>query len=306
MRKTGGFLLRVERLHRAAVGSESLRLLPAAKPTSLYKGGLGWLANAGGEALPRGGGNGRLQGPLVKGAGFRDCASKRGRLGDSCCGWRDFTVQRWETESLRVLPAAKPTSLYKGGLGWLANAGDEALPCGGGKRQAPRPPCKGGWLPRLRKHTRKTGGFLLRVERFCRAAVGNGIPPAFACGKTHLPLQGRLWVVSQRRWQGFAVLRLIRQAPRPPCKGGWLPRLRKQTRKTGGFLLRVERPYRAAVGSESLRLLPAAKPTSLYKGGLGGYPTQVEKCYRAAADGYNRLPMGAGQFMNRRFSSSAF
>ena len=150
-------LSQAKRPYRVAMGSESLRLLPAAKPTSLYKGGFGWLANAGSEALPCGGGNGRLQGPLVKGAGFRDCASKRGRLGDSCCGWRDFTVRRWE-------------------------------------RQAPRPPCKGGWLPRLRKHTRKAGGFLLRVERL----------------------------------------------------------------------------YHAAVGSESLRLLPAAKPTSLYKGGLGG------------------------------------
>gem|GEM_PF-2711599 len=127
------------------------------------QGRLGWLSNVGGETLPCGSGNGNLQGPLVKGAGFRDCASKRGRLGDSCCGWRDFAVRRWD---------------------------------------------------------RNPSGFCLRQN-----------PP---------PFTREAWVVSQRRWRGFAVWRWERQAPRPPCKGGWLPRLRKQTRKTGGFLLRVD------------------------------------------------------------------
>jgi len=89
-------LSQAKRPYHAATGTESLRLLPAAKPTSLYKGGFGWLTNVGGKTLPYGVGNGRLQGPLAKGAGFRDCVNKRGRLGDSCCGWRNFIARRRE------------------------------------------------------------------------------------------------------------------------------------------------------------------------------------------------------------------
>ena len=151
--------------------TKSLRLLPAAKPTSLYKGGLGWLASAGSEALPCGG-NGRLRGPLVKGAGFRDCASKCGRLGDFCCGWRDFTMRRWEKESLRLLPAAKPTSLYKGGLGWLANAGGKALPCGGGNGRLQGPLVKGAGFRDCASIRGRLGDSLLRVDavHYCSKA----------------------------------------------------------------------------------------------------------------------------------------
>jgi len=192
--------------------------------------------------------NGRLQGPLVKGAGFRDCASKRGRLGDFCCGWRGLTVRRWGRNPSGFCLRQNPPPFTR--EAWVVSQCRwRDFTMRQWERQSPRPPCKGGLASAIAQANAEDWGIPAAGGETSPCGGGVGIPPAFACGKTHLPLQGRLGVASQRRWRGFTARRWERQAPRPPCKGGWLPRLREQTRKTGGFLLRVERFYRAAVGN---------------------------------------------------------
>ena len=180
-------------------------------------------------------GNGKLQGLLCKGAGFRDCVSKRGRLGDFCCGWRDFAVRRRETKSLRLLPAAKPTSLYKGGLGWLASAGSEALPCGGNGRLR-GPLVKGAGFRDCASKRGRLGDFCCGWNGFTVRRWDRN-PSGFCLRQNPPPFTREAWVVSQRRWRSFAVWQFgslfspsenICRAARkkPPCKCYFLKNFR--------------------------------------------------------------------------------